>query len=746
MASVLNSLEAGGVDNAVGSSHVTLLKFESQIIDLKCFKNEFRAKKDVNCLARDGAIILDLDETNLEVIINRMLDSISLGNQQKAEVFGSLFSVDDCSNFDVTFITSRLQSIQISGSDSFLDQNWLLLYTDVNGITGRKLSITRLKHPVNFGPSLEEVTFVILILSSNAEKPSKSSLETSKSFATVFAFPQNRLRLSQIQTEGDFKEELINISNELEENKKEKDEIKGEEEEWWPGKGIRDDFRRRWKCYKDDYLDGIRNARDVQKTLSAAVFLYFSVLPTAIALGMLNDQNTNGKINVKKEILSQIIGGLWFGLLGGQLFLVMLSTAPISIYIEVIQQLSLQYNLDFFKIYTMTGIWCSFFLIVSAILEFSKLMKYARRSLEELFGLFISLALIIRSCKALFAALINHPPQCLDGSLEYEGQMPCSRSSGLMFLILLFGTFIVSFFFYRFRVSCYLSRLKRELLADYSLPIGVLLISLIYLLLFQDIRMQSFSYDDDHHPPITVTFFLDQSVVAHLISFLLGIPLAVLFFMDQLIVTNTVDNNQNKLKKGSASNWDLVIVAIMNIFLSILGLPWMHGALPQAFMHLKALADVEDRIIEGRMDSSIVKNRETRCATLLAHLLMIPTYLFLLPYLKLIPTAVFHGLFIYLAITSMDGNELVDRMSLMFTEQRLYPPFHYLRRVPQKIVHLFTTIEFLQLVVLVVVGHAPWPAVELAFPVITFLFIPFNYLIVPKVIDPHYLNVLDGVH
>ncbi|CAD5224478.1 unnamed protein product [Bursaphelenchus okinawaensis] len=731
---------------ALTKNQVRLLQFETKNVGLKHFKYEYRARRDVHKLTKSASIYLDLEENGLKGILSHMLDGVTLKNCDKDTVLRQLISVDV--QTEVNFTKNRLQSLRVAESDAYIDQNWVLLHANVDEVTDRSVTIARLKHPVNLGPYLEDVTFVIIVLCPSDVIYSKQSFETAQSFATLFSSPEHRVRLKHLDTEGDFKEALIEMSNELEERhgNVEMNGIGKVTEQWWPGKGICDDFKRRWGHYRSDYMDGLKTGRDVQKTISAAVFLYFSVLPTAIALGMLNDLNTNGKINVKKEILSQVIGGLWFGLFGGQLFLVMLSTAPISIYIEVIQQLSNQYHLDFFKVYTMTGIWCSIFLIIAATFEFSKVMKYARRSLEELFGLFISLALIIRSLKAMVSAIGHHFPYCIeDYGLGDSAVVPCSRSSGLMFIVLALGTFIISYFLYRFRVSCYLGKLKRELLADYSLPIGVMTMSAIYLIVFNDVTMQSFSYDDTHSP-FTVTAFSDQSIQAHVISLLLGIPLAILFFMDQLIVTNTVDNNQNNLQKGSASNWDLVIVAIMNVVLSVLGLPWMHGALPQAFMHLKALADVEDKRANGVVESSIVKNRETRCATLLAHLLMIPTYLFLLPYLKMIPTAIFHGLFLYLAITSMDGNELVQRISLIFTEQRLYPPFHYLRRVPQKIVHLFTVIESLQLVILVSVGHVPWPIVELAFPVITFLFIPFNYLVVPKVIKPHYLSVLDGAH
>lgn len=61
----------------------------------------------------------------------------------------------------------------------------------------------------------------------------------------------------------------------------------------------------------------------------------------------------------------------------------------------------------------------------------------------------------------------------------------------------------------------------------------------------------------------------------------------------------TVDNF--RLRKGSAQNLDLFVVAILNCFLSVMGLPWMHGALPHSPLHLRALADVEERVLQGHV-------------------------------------------------------------------------------------------------------------------------------------------------
>lgn len=60
-------------------------------------------------------------------------------------------------------------------------------------------------------------------------------------------------------------------------------------------------------------------------------------------------------------------------------------------------------------------------------------------------------------------------------------------------------------------------------------------------------------------------------------------------------------NSFFRLKKGSAQHLDMFAVAVLNMFLSIVGLPWMHGALPHSPLHLRALADVEERVAQGHV-------------------------------------------------------------------------------------------------------------------------------------------------
>lgn len=67
--------------------------------------------------------------------------------------------------------------------------------------------------------------------------------------------------------------------------------------------------------------------------------------------------------------------------------------------------------------------------------------------------------------------------------------------------------------------------------------------------------------------------------------------------------------------------------------------------------------------------NSIVSVKETRLTSLVANIL-IGLSVFMLPIpLQWIPKPVLYGLFLYIAATSLDGNQMVDRMTLLLKEQ-----------------------------------------------------------------------------
>ena len=62
--------------------------------------------------------------------------------------------------------------------------------------------------------------------------------------------------------------------------------------------------------------------------------------------------------------------------------------------------------------------------------------------------------------------------------------------------------------------------------------------------------------------------------------------------------------------------------------------------------------------------------------------------------------AVLYGLFLFMGVVSMSGNQFFERLSLWLHDPSLYPSTHYIRQVPWKTVHKFTGIQLICLSVL----------------------------------------------
>ena len=82
---------------------------------------------------------------------------------------------------------------------------------------------------------------------------------------------------------------------------------------------------------------------------------------------------------MKKLIWSQTIGGLVFGFFAGEPLIILLSTAPLALYIKVIYGIAASNHVDFLSMYAWTGLWTCIFLIIFSVTNASVLMKFSTR-------------------------------------------------------------------------------------------------------------------------------------------------------------------------------------------------------------------------------------------------------------------------------------------------------------------------------------------------------------------------------
>ena len=249
------------------------------------------------------------------------------------------------------------------------------------------------------------------------QKGTKNAMETGRTFATIFADMDFRQRLLEIQSENEFKNVLLKHAQELAAEQSNPTRRLGnhdralnsgggdefDEPKCRIAQGLCEDLRRRLNHYISDYVDGIVGRKTISKTISTIFFLYFACILPTVAFGVLNDNNTQGSIgDIRKAIIGQTIGGLSFGLFGGQPLVIIMTTAPLCLYAKVVYNICEDFELNFHAMYACVGLWNSFFLIIYAAFDVSRLMKWCTRSTEEIFALFISIAFAVDAFRDVF--------------------------------------------------------------------------------------------------------------------------------------------------------------------------------------------------------------------------------------------------------------------------------------------------------------------------------------------------------
>lgn len=466
-------------------------------------------------------------------------------------------------------------------------------------------------------------------------------------------------------------------------------------------------------------------------------------------------------------------------------------TSPLVLLPAVICGICDDYNLDFNTFYAWTGLWNSFFLVLYAIFNLSLIMQLFKRSTEEIIALFISITFMLDAVKgmvkifqkyyydnfgdntdstslvsllglstslnttlhtALNTSLLASPPELTSTGRHAEHP---GRETAVLSLLIMLGTLWLSYTLYQFKKSPYLHPCMREILSDCALPISVLTFSLICSYGFREIKSESGSsrgcsgvglplgtaglsrglysaaVSQFRYNPSKSLFDVAEmhslSLGAIASAMGLGFLLSLLFFIEQNLVAALANAPENRLVKGTAYHWDLLLIAIINSGLSLFGLPWIHAAYPHSPLHVRALALVEERVENGHIYETIVNVKETRLTSLGASIL-VGFSLLLLPFpLQWIPKPVLYGLFLYIALTSIDGNQLFERVALLLKDQTSYPPTHYIRRVPQRKIHYFTGLQVLQLLLLCAFGMSTLPYMKMIFPLIMIAMIPIRY-------------------
>jgi hypothetical protein len=399
------------------------------------------------------------------------------------------------------------------------------------------------------------------------------------------------------------------------------------------------------------------------------------------------------------------------------------------VFTAILYQLCAALGIAFLPAYAWVGLWTMLFVILLAVTDASCLMRYFTRFTDETFSALISLIFIYQAVLALVGIFGD-----LDSGLSHD--------TALLSLLLALGTFYIAMSLSRFRRSSYLLPWMREFLADFGPTIAIAAMTLVSILL-QEVTLDFLPAPAEFGTTLGRPWSVNLGGVPNWVRFAAAGPavlVALLVYLDSNITARLVNSPDHKLRKGEAYHLDLLVVGGLVGACSLFGLPWLVAATVRSLNHVRSLATCEEAVLpSGESKERVIHVRETRVTSLAIHLL-IGMSLLLLPWLKMIPMAVLFGLFLFMGVVSMAGNQFFERLSLWLKDPQLYPSTHYIRRVPIWTIHKFT---FLQAACLALLWVVKGSRLGILFPLFIALLVPVR-LLAGRYFSEKHLAALDA--
>lgn len=474
--------------------------------------------------------------------------------------------------------------------------------------------------------------------------------------------------------------------------------------------GIRADWARRLPNYWQDIRDGFH-----PKCLGSILFLFFACTAPTVIFGGIMAKQTGNQIGVVEMIIATSIGGVLYALLSGQPLIILGGTGPLLVFITILYQGCQQLGVDFLPAYAWTGLWTGLFVILMAMFDVSCFMRFFTRFTDESFSALISMIFIFGAITSLAKVF-----QGLEVTQHHD--------TALLTLLLALGTFYIAMTLSSFRRSSFLRGWMREFLADFGPTIALAVMTYVAFTL-DEVELDRLPTPEAFGPTTPRDWLVDIGSAPLKVKLGAALPAlfgAVLVFLDQNITARIVNSPDHRLQRGSGYHWDLAIVGGLIAVLSMFGLPWLVAATVRSLNHVRSLATNEEVVSRtGTTRERILHVRETRLTGLAIHLLMGGSLL-LLTYLRFVPMAVLYGLFLFMGVVSISGNQFFERLGLWLKDPDLYPATHYIRRVPIRTIHVFTGIQLVCLVVLWMIQTNKNPGVAILFPLFIALLVPLR--------------------
>ena len=323
-----------------------------------------------------------------------------------------------------------------------------------------------------------------------------------------------------------------------------------------------------------------------------------------------------------------------------------------------------------------------------------------------------------------------------------------SFAACLMETILALGTTLVSLYLANATNWTLFNAKVRTVVSDYAPTFAIVLMTIISLIGRADDLGEDLTRLDVPRTFGTThgrTWFLNPFELegwAIALALVPGTIILILFIFDHNVSSIMAQSKEFNLKKGSAYHLDFFVLGICIVCTGILGIPPCNGLIPQAPLHTKSLC-VVSKVKRGSKTVDVVDRTYEQRYTNLAQAAMTGVVCArpLIGVLGKIPNATLDGLFLFMALSSLPGNELWERVCLLVSEPRLRRSDRAWYSLEFPVIARFTRLQFALAVVIFFVTEVP--VIGMTFPlfIAALVFVRTKYL--PKKYDARTLELID---
>ncbi|KAK7325210.1 hypothetical protein VNO77_29368 [Canavalia gladiata] len=377
-----------------------------------------------------------------------------------------------------------------------------------------------------------------------------------------------------------------------------------------PFKGVVNDLRGRVVHYKEDWTSGLSSGTGI---LAPTTYIFFASALPVIAFGEQLSRDTDGRLSTVETLASTAICGIIHSIFGGQPLLIVGVAEPTIImytYLYNFAKKTDSLGQELFLAWAgWVCVWTALLLFLLAIFNAGNMINRFTRIAGELFGMLITVLFIQEAIRGMVSEF-KVPKEGDPNADKYHFHW--LYANGLLGIIFTFGLLYTALKSRKARSWLYGTGLFRSLIADYGVPLMVVLWTALSFTVPNKVpsgvprRLNSplaWESASIHH--WTVIKDMGKVSPAYIFAaFIPAIMVAGLYFFDHSVASQLAQQKEFNLRKPSAYHYDILLLGLMTLLCGLIGLPPSNGVLPQSPMHTKSLAVLKKQLIRRKMVKS----------------------------------------------------------------------------------------------------------------------------------------------